>query len=85
MRTMPSTPPARHRARRPAALTALLLGPDGYRWVRRGQGEVVFDGMLPGRYRIVWGRSGPPGILDLVLGSASDVLVELGARGEAGS
>ena len=68
-----------------ADLTALLLGPDGSRWVRRGQGGVVFEGMLPGRYRIVWGRIGPPGILDLVLGSTPDVLIELGARGEAGS
>ena len=68
-----------------ANLTALLLGPDGSRWVRRGQREVVFNGMLPGRYRIVWGRSGQPGILDFVLGAAPEVLVELGDRGEAGS
>jgi len=67
------------------SVTAALVGPDGSRWVRRGVREVVFDRMLPGRYRIVWGASGRPGVLDLVLGAAPEVLVELGARGEAGS
>jgi Transglutaminase-like superfamily len=65
-------------------VTALLVGPDGSRWGRRGGREVVFGGMLPGRYRILWHAGGPPAALDLVLGEVPDVLVELGAGGEAG-
>ena len=68
-----------------AGLTAALVGPDGSRWVRRGRKEVVFEGILPGRYRIVWGSNRQPDVLDLGLGATPEVLVELGARGEAGS
>jgi len=70
---------------RRADVTAVLLGPDGSRWARQGRGGVVFEGMLPGRYRIVWRGDGPSGVLDLVLGSVPEVLVELGTPGEAGT
>jgi hypothetical protein len=66
-------------------VTAVLLGPDGSRWARQGAGGVVFRGMLPGRYRIVWRGDGPLGVLDLVLGAVPEVLVELGTPGEAGT
>ncbi len=65
-------------------ITALLYGPDGSRWARRGGREVVFGGMLPGRYRLMWRASGRPAALNLVLGEVPDVLVDLGAGGEAG-
>lgn len=65
-------------------ITALLVGPDGSRWARRGGREVVFGGMLPGRYRLMWRASGRPAALNLVLGEVPDVLVDLGAGGEAG-
>jgi len=68
-----------------AGLTAVLLGPDGSRWARQGCGSVEFRGMLPGRYRIVWRGDGPVGVLDLVLGSVPEVLVELGSPEEAGT
>jgi len=68
-----------------AGLTAVLLGPDGSRWARQGCGGVVFRGMMPGRYRIVWGGDGPVGVLDLVLGAVPEVLVELGSPEEAGT
>lgn len=70
---------------RQADVTAVLLGPDGSRWARQGHGGVVFKGMLPGRYRIVWRGDGPSGVLDLVLGAVPEVLVELGGPGEAGT
>lgn len=65
--------------------TALLIAPDGSRWARRGRGELVFERMLPGRYRILWRGSGRPGALDVSLGAVSEVLVELGAGGRAGT
>jgi hypothetical protein len=65
-------------------ITALLLAPDGSRWARRGAREVVFGGMLPGRYRLLWRASGRPAALDLVLGEARNVVVELGAGGGVG-
>ena len=68
-----------------ADVTAVLLGPDGSRWARQGHGGVVFKGMLPGRYRIVWRGDGPVGVLDLVLGAVPEVLVELGSPEEAGT
>jgi hypothetical protein len=64
-------------------VTALLVGPDGSCWARRGGREVVFGGMLPGRYRILWRAGGRPVTLALVLGEVPDVLVDLGAGGEA--
>jgi Transglutaminase-like superfamily len=66
-----------------AGITAMLVGPDGSRWARRGGREVVFAGMLPGRYHLTWRAGGRPAALSLVLGGAPDVLVELGAEGEA--
>ena len=35
-------------------ITAVLLGPDGMRWLRRGHGEVDFSGLLPARYWLSW-------------------------------
>ena len=67
------------------AITALLVGPDGSRWARQGQGEVVFVGMLPGRYRMVWRGAGRPSAFDFELGAAREVSVELPGTAEAGS
>jgi hypothetical protein len=66
-------------------ITALLVGPDGSRWARRGRGEVVFVGMLPGRYRILWRGAGHLGVLDLRLGGQREVRVELTGGTEVGS
>jgi hypothetical protein len=68
-----------------SALTALLVGPDGSRWARHGRGQVVFVGMLPGCYRIVWRGAGRPSAVNLRLGGAREVRVELQDIGEAGS
>jgi len=35
-------------------ITAVLLGPHGMRWLRRGRGEVDFSGLLPARYWLSW-------------------------------
>jgi hypothetical protein len=66
-------------------ISALLVGPDGSRWARQGRGEVVFVGMLPGRYRIVWRGSGHPNVLNLELGAELEVRVELCAPAETGT
>lgn len=66
-------------------ITALLVAPDGSRWARRGMGEVTFGGMLPGRYRLVWGGTGSPSALDLVIGDQHDVRVALPAARGAGT
>jgi hypothetical protein len=67
------------------AITALLVGPDGSRWARQGLGEVVFLGMLPGHYRIVWRGAGRTNALNLRLEGTGEVRVELTGAGEAGS
>lgn len=49
-------------------ITAVLHGPDGMRWLRRGHGEVDFSGLLPARYWLSWrtGRQVVPRVsLDL--------------------
>jgi Transglutaminase-like superfamily len=58
-------------------ITALLVGPDGSRWVRHGVREVIFGAMLPGRYRLVWRGAGRPAALDLVIGEEREVRVDL--------
>jgi len=63
-----------------APLAALLVGPDGSRWAREGRGELVFTGMLPGRYRILWSSNGESAVRDFVLGSG-DVRLEVGGKG----
>jgi hypothetical protein len=68
-----------------SAITALLVGPDGSRWARQGLGEVVFLGMLPGRYRILWRGAGRTSALNLRLEGTGEVRVELTGAGEAGS
>ena len=35
-------------------ITAVLQGPGGSRWVRRGRGEIDFSGLLPARYWLSW-------------------------------
>jgi hypothetical protein len=35
-------------------IIAVLYGPDGMRWVRRGTSEVDFSGLLPARYWLSW-------------------------------
>jgi hypothetical protein len=67
------------------SITVLLVGPDGSRWARQGRGEVVFVGMLPGRYRIVWRGAGRPSALNLELRGEREVRVEVAGTGEAGS
>jgi hypothetical protein len=68
-----------------SAITALLVGPDGSRWARQGLGEVVFLGMLPGRYRILWRGAGRTSALNLRLEGTGEVRVELTGAGEEGS
>jgi hypothetical protein len=59
-------------------VTAVLYGPDGMRWVRRGRGGVDFGGLLPARYWLSWQAGGtcvPRVPLDLR--RAGDVALEL--------
>ncbi len=60
-------------------VTAVLTAPDGSRWARRGEGEVVFEGMLPGRYRLVTLGAGRADGRDLELGEAREVRIALGS------
>lgn len=49
-------------------ITAILVGPDGMRWIRRGDSEVAFADLLPGRYWLTWRTAEilvPPVPLDL--------------------
>ncbi len=49
-------------------VTAILVGPDGMRWVRRGARQVEFIDLLPGRYWLTWQTAAmlvPPVSLDL--------------------
>lgn len=63
-------------------VTALLLGPDGVRRVKRGDGLIEFRGLLPGRYRLSWELRGRmEGEVEVVM-SSRDVLVTLAAGGE---
>lgn len=66
-------------------ITALLLAPDGSRWARRGFHEVVFEGMLPGRYRLLVSGAGTSCTRDLELGVMREVSIELQGRGGTGS
>ena len=66
-------------------ITALLLAPDGSRWARRGVGEVVFERMLPGRYRLLVSRAGGSCTRDLELGMTNEVSIELQGTGGTGS
>ncbi len=70
---------------RDASVTALLVAPDGSRWARRGWGQVTFEGMLPGRYRLVWRSGGGPTALDLELGDEREVRVDLPVTAGAGA
>ena len=64
---------------------AALYSPDGSRWVRRGHGEVVFSGLLPGRYRLVWPQRDRLREAELTLGAAGIVRLDLHQVGEVGS
>jgi hypothetical protein len=66
-------------------ITALLLAPDGSRWARRGVQEVVFEGMLPGRYRLLVSGAGTSCTRDLELGGTHEVSIGPQSRGETGS
>lgn len=62
-------------------LTAILVGPDGMRWVRRGAFEVAFADMQPGKYWLTWHTAAmmvPPVALDLR--RTGDVSLVLSAR-----
>lgn len=63
-------------------VTALLLGPDGVRRAKGGEGVIEFRGLLPGRYRLAWEFQGRmEGAVEVVM-SSRDVLVTLSAGGE---
>lgn len=64
---------------------AALYAPDGSRWVRRGPGEVVFSGLLPGRYRLVWQQHEKLREAEVTLGAAGLVRLDLLQFGEVGS
>jgi hypothetical protein len=65
--------------------TAVLLGPDGSRWLRQGRGEVHFAGLLPGHYRLFWRGFQRSGLLRMELGGSDEVLLQLGVGKEVGS
>jgi hypothetical protein len=69
----------------PGAFWAALYAPDGTRWVRRGPGEVVFSGLLPGRYRLVWAQREKLREAELTLGAAGFVRLDLLQVAEVGS
>jgi len=59
-------------------LTAVLLGPGGVRWARRGNGTVSFDGLLPARYWLSWQAGGETvSRMPLDLRRAGDVYLAL--------
>lgn len=60
---------------------AALYAPDGSRRVRQGTGAVVFANLLPGRYRLVWGRGPNTGELSLSLSSEEEVQLRIGEVG----
>jgi hypothetical protein len=64
-------------------LTAVLLGADGSRWLRRGRGEVRFTLLLPGTYRLKWWGADRSGRQRLDVGDGGVVQVRL--AGEGGS
>ena len=64
---------------------AVLIASDGSRWARRGGHEVVFEGMLPGKYRLLWRSAGRTCARDLELGWTREVRVELPDTTGAGS
>lgn len=57
---------------------AALYGPDGSRRIRRGTGEVVFSGLLAGRYRLVWSGGEKLRETEVVLGGEELVRLDLG-------
>lgn len=64
-------------------VTAVLLGPDGVRRVRGGNGGVEFRGLLPGRYRLAWETHGTiGGVMDVWLPFGREVFVPLAVGGE---
>jgi len=71
--------------KRTGAFWAALYAPDGTRWVRRGPGEVVFSGLLPGRYRLVWAQREKLREAELTLGAAGFVRLDLLQVAEVGS
>jgi hypothetical protein len=67
-------------------VTAVLYGPGGLRWVRRGRGGVDFGGLMPARYWLSWQADGtyvPRVPLDLV--RAGDVALQLTVSGRSPS
>ncbi|MFI5166373.1 MAG: transglutaminase-like domain-containing protein [Thermoanaerobaculales bacterium] len=66
-----------------AGFVAALLAPDGSRWIRQGLDEVVFEHMLPGRYCLAWSSVAAGSRLELTLGAAARVRVDLGGEGVA--
>ncbi|MGV8040832.1 MAG: transglutaminase-like domain-containing protein [Thermoanaerobaculaceae bacterium] len=57
---------------------AALYGPDGSRRILRGTGEVVFSGLLAGRYRVVWADGQELRQAEVVLGGEELVRLDLG-------
>jgi len=65
--------------RRPGSeFWAALYGPDGARRVARGSGEVVFSGLLAGRYRLVWGGAEGVRETQVVLAGETALRLDLG-------
>jgi hypothetical protein len=61
-------------------LVAVLVAPDGSRWIRRGSGQVVFKRMLPGRYELHLSDGNAESAVSFVLGGAREV--EISFSGE---
>lgn len=57
---------------------AALYGPGGSRRILQGTGEVVFSGLLAGRYRLVWAGDRALRQAALVLGGEAAVRLDLG-------
>jgi hypothetical protein len=67
-------------------ITAVLWGPGGARWLRRGTGEVAFSGLLPAHYWLTWQAGGTVVLrAPLDLRRPGDVELDLSAAGGASS
>jgi hypothetical protein len=64
-----------------AEITAVLLGADGSRWLRRGRGGVRFTCLLPGTYRLTWWGGEQHGKERLVVGDGGVVQLRLPEEG----
>lgn len=63
-------------------LSAALRSPDGSWTVKRGEQELTFAGLMPGRYQLLWRGVGTKGGQNLELGAADEVTVHVQADGK---